>query len=163
MEAFITPVLIVSIVAILFVVVFSSRRSRKLDSGDPAGLFKPKDAVRLIQVVLLLVFCAAAYLTARHNVAPLTGFIAMAILFIAWVPFQFWFNARLRTDDDGIVLSSVWGRVTELRWQNVRSIRLISGNVILQTGNGEFRIPGYFTEQVRLLEIIRQHIPNEDG
>jgi len=162
LEAYITPALIVSVVLILFFSVFSSRRSRRLDSGNPPGLFKPKDAVRFIQTVLLLGFCAAGFLSARRSLDAPVGLALMALLFIAWIPFQFWQHARVLAHDEGIVLSGMWGRVAELRWQDVRAVRLVSGSVVLAAENGELRIPGYFARQEKLLEIIRQRVPGKE-
>jgi cellobiose-specific phosphotransferase system component IIC len=160
-EAFVTPVLIVSIVAILFIVIFSSRRSRKLDARNTPGLFKPVDIIRFAEVALLLVFCIAAYLTAKRIVEPLVGFVLMAVLMLVWIPFQFWQNARLLADEEGVVLCSLWGRVSQLHWQDVRAVRLVAGSVVFMEEGGELRIPGYFSGRDKLLEIIRQHVPNQ--
>lgn len=162
MEAFITPALIVSVVLILFFSIFSSRKSRKLDSGNPPGLFKPKDPVRFTQTLLLLGFCAAAVFSLRRDLDALIGLVLMAVLFIAWILFQFWQNARVLADDTHAVLCSPWGRVTELQWEDVRDVRLVSGAIILSAKDGEFRIPGYFAGQGRLLEIIRHHVPGQN-
>jgi len=162
LEAYITPALIVSIVLILFFSVFSSRRSRKLDSGNKPGLFKPKDAIRLTQTVLLFAFCAAAFLSIRHTLDALIGLVLMAVLFIAWIIFQFWQNARVLADDEGLVLCGMWGQLKDLRWQDVKGVQLISGSIVLRTEQADVHIPGYFSRQERLLEIIRQHVPDRE-
>ena len=158
MEALIVPVLIVSIVFILFFSVFSSRRSRKLDSGNKPGLFKPKDIVRFIPTVLLLGFGIVGIFALRHTLDALTGLVLMAVLFISWVIFQFWQNARVLADDEEIVLCGMWGQLKGLRWQDIQGVQLISGNIVLRTEKTDVCIPGYFARQEKLLEIIRQHV-----
>lgn len=162
MEALIVPFLIVSIVLILFFSVFSSRRSRKLDSGNRPGLFKPKDMIRFTQTVLLLAFCAVAFLSVRRVLEALPGLVLMAVIFVVWIVFQFWQNARVLADDEGIVLSGMWGQLTELHWQDVRDVRMASGSVVLRGEKADLYISGYFARQDQLLEIIRQHVPGSE-
>ena len=158
MDAAVTPAVIASVVLILLILLVSSRKARKLDAGNPSGLYRPKDFVRLLEIVLLLAFCAAAFVTIGRIVDAVVGIALMGLLLLGWIPLQFWQSARLLTDDIGIAYIRPSGRILQMRWQEIQKIDVAFGGITLRDGDKEMRIPTWFSGFDRIREIIRQHV-----
>ena len=162
MEKAIVPALIASAVLILIIILFSGWKARKLDFANLPGLHRPKEFIRLVEIVLLLAFCAAALLAINRVVSAALGLGLMGLFLLCWIPFRFWQNARLRLDDTKITYISPLGRIEQMDWQEIRTVDTAQSGVTLQGGGKEMRIPAWFSGLERIKETIRQRTPGQD-
>lgn len=162
MEAYVTPVLIVSLVLILAIVIYSTRKVARLDRLNTPGLIKPIAVIRGVQFVLLIAFGVTAYLMTQRAFALQLGFALLAALFVLWVPFQFWQSARLLLDETKAVYYSPLGHVTELLWQEVREARVDQTPIELHSEKSVLRVPRWISDPARVRKLIEKYVAGQN-